>query len=189
MTSPASVSGDARLRLFCALRLPDDVLRELVDWQRRVFDGAPAGVRPVPSENLHVTLAFLGARPAGDAGAVLGALRESASRAAAISLDVAPRHYRETKSAGMVLLRDLGGAATALAAGLHERLEELGVYRPERRPWLPHVTVARFRERPRLDPPRPGLGPFSPSDAALYNSVLRSTGAQYEVLETVALGG
>jgi len=28
-----------------------------------------------------------------------------------------------------------------------------------------------------------------PSDAALYHSVLRPTGAQYEVLERVALGG
>ena len=28
----------------------------------------------------------------------------------------------------------------------------------ERRPWLPHVTVLRFRERPRLDPPLPELG-------------------------------
>jgi hypothetical protein len=30
---------------------------------------------------------------------------------------------------------------------------------------------------------------FSPSEAALYHSVLRPDGAQYEVLEAVALGG
>jgi 2'-5' RNA ligase len=63
------------------------------------------------------------------------------------------------------------------------------VYEREARPWLPHVTVARFRSRPRLDPAPPDLGVVSPSDAALYNSVLRSTGAQYVVLESVALGG
>ena len=188
MTSAASVSGDGRLRLFCALRLPAGVVRRLVEWQHGLGD-LPRGARLVPEGNLHVTLAFLGARPASDAGLVLAALREAASGSGRISLEVAPRHYRETRSVGMVVLRDVGGAATALAADLHGRLERLGVYRPEKRPWLPHVTVVRFRERPRLEPSRPDLGAFSPSDAALYNSVLRSTGAQYEVLETVALEG
>jgi len=70
-----------------------------------------------------------------------------------------------------------------------ERLERLGVYRREQRPWLPHVTVLRFRERPRLQPPLPDLGEFVPSDAAAYHSVLRSSGAQYVVVESFALGG
>ena len=68
-------------------------------------------------------------------------------------------------------------------------LEELGVYRREFRSWLPHVTVARFRKPPRLRPPLPDLGTFSPSEAALYHSVLRPSGTQYDVLESVALGG
>ena len=89
----------------------------------------------------------------------------------------------------MLVLDDEGGRATALADALHGRLERLGVYERERRPWLSHLTVVRFRERPRLAPPLPELGTFGPSDAALYHSVLRSTGAQYEVLETFALGG
>ena len=89
----------------------------------------------------------------------------------------------------MIVLEDVEGAATDLAGDLHGRLERLGVYRREGRPWLPHVTVLRFRRPPRLAPPLPDLGRFGPSDAALYHSVLRSTGAQYEVLETFALGG
>ena len=89
----------------------------------------------------------------------------------------------------MLVLRDEGGAATAVADDLHARLEALGVYRRERRAWLPHLTVVRFRERPRLAPPLPQLGPFSPSDAAVYLSRLRSSGAQYEVVQSFALGG
>jgi len=69
------------------------------------------------------------------------------------------------------------------------RLEKLGVYERERRAWLPHLTVVRFRERLRLDPPLPELGEVVPSDAAAYHSVLRSTGAQYVVVESFALGG
>ena len=82
-----------------------------------------------------------------------------------------------------------GSLALDLARDLHERLRRLGAYEPEQRRWLAHVTVLRFRVAPRLSPPLPELGPFSPSDAALYHSVLRSTGAQYEVLEAFALGG
>jgi 2'-5' RNA ligase len=89
----------------------------------------------------------------------------------------------------MVVFDDEDARATALAEDVHERLERLGVYEREQRPWLPHVTVVRFRERPRLDPPLPDLAPVSPSEAAVYHSVLRPTGAQYEVLEAVALGG
>ena len=61
------------------------------------------------------------------------------------------------------------------------------MYEREGRPWLPHVTVLRFRSRPRLDPPVPDLGQFRPSDAAVYMSALRPTGAQYRVLESVPL--
>jgi len=34
----------------------------------------------------------------------------------------------------------------------------LGVYEPEQRLWLPHLTVVRFRARPRLVPEPPDLG-------------------------------
>ena len=87
----------------------------------------------------------------------------------------------------MVVLRDHGGEATALTVRLHGRLEKLGVYRRETRPWLPHLTVLRFRHRPRLDPPLPGTGTFVPSGAAAYLSRLHPTGARYEVLERVSL--
>jgi 2'-5' RNA ligase len=89
----------------------------------------------------------------------------------------------------MLELVDEVGTAAGAASELFRRLEELGVYRREARAWLPHVTVLRFRERPRLAPPVPDLGVFSPSEAAVYHSVLRPTGAQYEVLDAVRLGG
>jgi 2'-5' RNA ligase len=99
------------------------------------------------------------------------------------------RGYRETRSVGMLVCDDEEGRATALADDLHSRLEALGVYRRENRPWLPHVTVLRFRERPRLRPPLPDLGPVVLSEACVYLSRLRPSGAQYDVLESVALGG
>jgi 2'-5' RNA ligase len=183
MKSTGSVEGRERLRLFCALRLPDPVLDRLEGWQaEHLRDG-----RIVPREHLHATLAFLGSTAASELEAVAGALRDAAEDVGDIVFSA--NRYRETRSVGMVVLEDESGEGNRLAVRLFERLEELGVYEREKRPWLPHVTVLRFRRQPRLDPPVPDLGTFSPSDAAVYHSLLRPSGAQYEVLETVALGG
>jgi 2'-5' RNA ligase len=183
MTPGGSVAGDERLRLFLALRLPDGVLDEIERWQR---DELP-NVRVVPREHLHVTLAFLGQRPGGELEAIVGALREAAAGAGEIRLT--PARYRETRGVGMLVLEDEGGNAATLAGDLQERLERIGVYRREGRPWLPHLTVARWRERPRLRPQTPPGRTFVPSDAAAYLSRLHPGGARYEVLESVALGG
>jgi 2'-5' RNA ligase len=183
MSSAASVSGDERLRLFLALRLPDDVLDEVERWQHEHL----RDVRVVPREHLHVTLAFLGHRPSGELESIVGALREAAAAAGEIRL--APARYRETRSVGMLVLDDEGGRAALFAGDVQERLECLGVYRREGRPWLPHLTVARWRKRPRLQLESPPVGTFVPSDAAAYLSELHPRGARYEVLESVALGG
>jgi RNA 2',3'-cyclic 3'-phosphodiesterase len=183
---PASVHSRDRLRLFCALRLPETTVEALERWQSDVFSGA-AGVRILAREQLHVTLAFLGNRPREEVEPVAAALHAAAATTTAPVLTV--QGYRETRSVGMLVCDDEGGRATALAVDLHERLEELGVYERERRPWLPHITVIRFRARPRLGPPLPDLEPIVTSEAAVYMSVLRPSGAQYEVLQSVAVEG
>jgi 2'-5' RNA ligase len=186
VTSPGSVEGDERLRLFAAFPLPEDARERLAAWQARELAAAPQA-RLVPPENLHVTLAFLGSRAASDVGGIVGVLREAAL-AAERPLLTATR-YRETRSVGMVVLADEGERATRLAETVGEGLERLGVYERERRRWLPHVTVVRFRSQPQARPPAPDLGRVSPSEVALYHSVLRPTGAQHEILQSVPLGG
>jgi RNA 2',3'-cyclic 3'-phosphodiesterase len=187
VSEDASVAGRERLRLFVALVLPRGARECLVDWQEREL-GDVGGIRIVPPDNLHVTIAFLGSRPAEEAGPILAVLRDAAALAQRPVL--APARYRETRSVGMVAFDDAEGRASSLADSLFTGLEKLGVYQRERRTWLPHVTVLRFRDRPpRLAPPLPALGEVSPSEVALYHSLLRPSGAQYEILESVALGG
>jgi 2'-5' RNA ligase len=179
---PASVEGRERLRLFCALRLPDGVLDTLCEWQaRELRDG-----RIVPRSNLHVTLAFLGHRPAAELPGIVDALRESSTAAEPIRL--LPERYRETRSVAMLVLKDLADTASALADDLFGRLERLGVYKREQRRWLPHVTVLRFKRPPRLKPSLPALGEIVPSDAAAYLSRLGRGGAEYFVVESFVLG-
>ena len=182
MNAAGSVGSDDSIRLFCALTLPDNVLDRLVEWQAGLSAGE---YRLVRRENLHITLAFLGSRPTREVQPILAELQATADGTRPIVLR--EHRYRETRSVGMLVFDDEDGAAGELARDLHERLRGLGVYEPERRPWLPHLTIARFRERPRLTPSLPGLGPVVPSGAAVYHSVLRRTGAEYVVLHAVAL--
>jgi 2'-5' RNA ligase len=179
MTPRASVGGDERLRLFLALRLPGEWVDTVAAWQAETFAGSR--VRVVPREHLHLTLVFLGSRPAGETPAIVERLATAATAAAPVRLR--PDRYRETRVAAMLTFEDLGGAGGALA-------DALG--RDEARPWLPHVTVARYRERPKLREEFPAplrTHVLVPSDAAAYLSKLRPSGAEYDVLASFRLGG
>jgi RNA 2',3'-cyclic 3'-phosphodiesterase len=180
VTAGATVEGNDRLRLFLALELPDAVGDELARWSERHL------TRGRRVATFHVTLAFLGRTPRRELDPIVRVLREEAASTAPFELE--PVRYRETRSVGMVVLADPSGRATDLAGRLHARLERLGVYTRERRAWLPHVTVLRFRARPKLEPPVPELGAFGPSGVAAFLSRLHPTGARYEVLESCSLG-
>src|SRR5262249_44488675 len=92
-----TVGGDARLRLFRRLSLPAPAVDSVAAWQHACLSAG----RIVAAENLHVTLAFLGSRPAGDVEEVAGALRDAAAGVPRPVLRV--RGYRETRSVGMLV--------------------------------------------------------------------------------------
>jgi RNA 2',3'-cyclic 3'-phosphodiesterase len=177
------VAGDERIRLFCALQLPDDTVAELVEWQATHLSGG----RIVPPGNLHITLAFLGSRPGDELPAIAGELRAAA--AAATPCELRPLRYRETRSVGMIELDDVSGAATTLAEDVQSRLERLGAYRREARRWLPHVTVVRFRTPEGVRAEVANMCSIHVVRSALYRSLLAPGGARYDALETAALGG
>jgi len=185
MDSGASVSGNERIRLFVAYTLAPDDRERIVAWQSREL--AESRARLVPPEQLHFTIAFLGARPREEIDAIAEVVSTAAAGAEPMRLELSC--YRETKSVGMLVFEDKSGEATRVAEAIQHGLEEIDSYKREARPWLPHVTVLRFRRPPRLQPELPVLGQISPSEASAYHSVLRRDGAQYDVLRSVALGG
>jgi len=185
MDSGASVSGNERIRLFVAYTLAPDDRERIVAWQSREL--AESRARLVPPEQLHFTIAFLGARPREEIDAIAEVVSNAVAGAEPMRLELS--RYRETKSVGMLVFEDKSGEATRVAEAIQHGLEEIDSYKREARPWLPHVTVLRFRRPPRLQPELPVLGQISPSEASAYHSVLRRDGAQYDVLRSVALGG
>ena len=181
--------------MFLALDLPDDAREALAGWRDALL-ASRSDVRPVRSEALHVTLVFLGWQDesAADriAEAAFGALPAGAPpRLAATGVrPVPPRNARLFA----LDLDDEGGRATALQAAMSDALEAGGWYRPEKRPFWPHITLARVKRGERRVPPPPDA-PAPPADAfdagvlTLYRSTLRPQGAIYEPLRRTVAGG
>ena len=180
---PASVAGHERLRLFVGFPVPAPAARELASWAADL--DAPEA-RRVRAEDLHFTIAFLGHRPPQDADRVAGILDECAPQAGRPEFSL--RRYRETPRVGMLVYEERDARGREHASDVQQRLESAGLFVRERRPWLPHVTVLRFRTPPRLRPELPRLDRVAPSETAAYLSLLGSGGAQYEIIHRVQLG-
>jgi 2'-5' RNA ligase len=168
-----------RLRLFVAADLPSAVRAVCARWRDGVV-GERAALRPVADANLHVTLSFLGWREAGVAESVAGALAEVAAPARDLALG----------GARWLPLR----RPRVLALGLDDRAGELGRLRDavaravgdeDRRPFVPHVTVARVRGRERVSPEElapPRAVRFDAAALTLYRSRAGPGGSLYEPL-------
>ncbi|MDQ3741816.1 MAG: RNA 2',3'-cyclic phosphodiesterase [Actinomycetota bacterium] len=171
------------MRLFVALDLPSQPVAALQDF---AATAARDGLRLLPPESLHVTLAFLGEQP--DPDAVADALRAVAPRAVPLGVGepawLPPRRPRVLA----VDLDDPDGACARLAAEVVEALRPF--FTPERRAFRPHVTVARVRKGARVDlelPPVPGAPTFAASALTLYRSLLGPQGARYDALARTPL--
>jgi 2'-5' RNA ligase len=174
-----------------ALDLPEPARTALVEWQHEVFGGYGRSVRLVKPESLHVTLVFLGHHPPAAVEPIREAAFSSLEELAAPSLSCAaleglpPRRPR----LWALDLDDPGGRSSSVQAAVAEPLVAGGWYVPEKRPFWPHVTVARVRARerpPRIEAPPPDCS-FVASEVVLYRSRLSRAGADYEALSRLTL--
>ncbi len=180
-----------RIRLFVALDLPEQVRDCFVRWRSSVLRQSPE-LRAVSSEGLHVTLCFLGGTPAGEVAQIASACEVALAHCTAEELSfeagiwLPPRRPRVLA----VRLADPSGGLSGAHGTISEALAAGGWYRPEKRPFLPHVTVARVPARagshpPEL-PPLPALS-FKAPAVTLYRSRLHPSGARYEPLRSFSL--
>jgi len=180
---------DERVRLFVALELPEAVRRALVGWRDRALAHVP-GLRPLGADSLHVTLCFLGWREAREIEAISEACAELSGRPAPrLALGAARWLPKRRPRVLAVELVDPARSLASTQSALSARLAAGGWYRPEQRPYLAHVTLARVgrgARAPRELPALPALE-FEASEVALFRSRLSRDGARYEQLHRVRL--
>jgi 2'-5' RNA ligase len=193
-----------RARLFVALDLPDPVRAGLVAWQRETLRD-PA-LRAIPAEALHVTLCFLAYQPEKDIERIARVMNGIEPRSVTIRLEEEP--IAAPRSRPRLFAIDApSDEASALQAELSDRLEAKRFYKPEKRPFWSHVTVARVKPekstsserrgrrrgrpmlvaRPPTALPEELRRPFAAPRATLYRSLLHPTGAEYAPLAALDL--
>jgi 2'-5' RNA ligase len=193
-----------RARLFVALDLPERVREGLVAWQREAL-GDPA-LRPIAPQALHVTLCFLAYQPERDIERIAAVVRGVEQRTAELRLAQDPVPVPRNRPRLFAVDAE-GEGAVALQAELSDRLESERFYKPEKRPFWSHVTVARVKPSKRTPSERRGrrrgrpmlvekppkalpaelCEPFGAVRMTLYRSLLRPTGAEYVSLEALKL--
>ncbi|HEX5376116.1 MAG TPA: RNA 2',3'-cyclic phosphodiesterase [Solirubrobacterales bacterium] len=185
-----------RARLFVALDLPEGLQDGIVAWGRREL--ADPALRVVPPESLHITLAFLGYTPEKEIGRLAGIVESLDGPAPSIEL-ADPVAKPSRKRPRLFALPASSPAAVELQAGLERRLVAERLYKPEGRPFWPHVTVARVKSEgkgsrlPRRVEKEPGglprelLHSTSCVRVTLYRSEIQPQGARYAPLAQVEL--
>jgi RNA 2',3'-cyclic 3'-phosphodiesterase len=163
--------------------LPRDRLAGYLDTCRAI---AP-GFRWVAPDSLHLTVRFLGRVEAGPLDSLAAALRSLTVEPFPVSLG-GPGTFGRGSAVRVVWLGLAAGndELSRLAAEVEARSAAVG-FEPEARPYHPHLTLARSRQRrgerlPELPPP-PELPGWMVTGFRLYRSRLGPGGATYSVLE------
>jgi RNA 2',3'-cyclic 3'-phosphodiesterase len=189
VTADASPREKA-IRAFVAFPLPERVRRDVADVIRRLTPSLP-GLRFVREEGVHVTLRFLGWTRAEGIAALEAPLRAAAAACPPFEMAVHGLGLFPERGSPRVLWLGLDLPAAALA--LQRSCETAAVaagFEPETRPFHPHLTLGRWRDRSRRPAlPDVDLGRAPASELVVYRSDLRPSHSVYTPLHVFPLGG
>lgn len=197
------MSRNPTARLFVAVDPPEEVCDTLAAWARSATLSGDRRVRPnvglrvLDPELLHVTLCFLGNRPAAEMDVFARALVACEGQACELSLG-APLWLPERNPRALAVeLHDNDGRLGRMQTQVLAALREVSGWQPgggepgsadptrARQRFRPHVTVARMGRAAgvfeRALPPTPSLS-FIPTELLLYRSWLSPQGASYETI-------
>ncbi len=159
---------------------------------------ASRDLKVVSVEHFHLTLKFLGDTEEGLVPEIVSAMREASSGVAPFTVRVRGTGAFPNLSRPSVLWVGIEGAEplARMAKSLDADLAALG-FQPERRPWSPHVTLARARGGRRMDAVRAllqahetdDLGEARVDEIRLKKSVLQPGGPEYTTVDAVRLEG
>lgn len=192
---PVDDKPEARAkRLFVAVNLSIASTRrvaEAADRLRRAASDRHLKIAWVPPANLHVTLKFLGWTRPEAVAAIRDRLRDGVASRRGFEIEAAGVGAFPGAGSARVIwvgLRDASGALAALARDVETWMVDLGFDR-EARPYSPHITLGRVRDRGGADCAEL-LAPWVPltfgssliREVVLYESITKSHGSEYTAL-------
>ena len=177
------------LRLFVAFEVPGEVRAGLSRAVAPLRERLPKA-RWVPERNQHVTLKFLGSTYPRLVEWVTSTVGEIASAHTVFETRVADLGAFPNQRRARVLwagLDDPDSRAAAIATALDGALAR--EFKPETRPFTPHLTVARFDPQVGLEPDEVAFVSewFAVDHIVLFRSHLRRPAPVYEPVATYGL--
>jgi 2'-5' RNA ligase len=179
------------VRLFVALDIPSAVRENLATLLKSLRAVSPQ-TRWVRPENLHVTLKFMGELPETKLPATRSALAAVHSDQP-VSVDFRGLGFFPNEKRPRVFWAGIEASPNlkTLAADVERVVEKLGIPR-ERRPFSPHLTLARFEPPGLPEKLRSAIqenmarefGSFRTNQYQLIESKLKLSGGEYTTLES-----
>ncbi len=188
------------IRTFIALPLPPDWIESLGGVMRQLAMRVPAGVRWVDPSGMHLTLRFLGNTNTAQVPGLIAGLRRELAGAATPKLALSGLGTFPPQGNPRVIWAGVSGQLdhlTNLQRGAESAVTSLG-WPAEQRPFRPHLTLGRIRNRASEAQRRavldtiagievPGCSIWRPDHVRLYQSVLTPQGPIYSGLGDIAL--
>ena len=175
------------MRLFTGLDMPADVVANLEELLRRLKP--TARIAWIPPANLHITTKFIGEWPEGRFSDLMKALSDVPSRDP-IRVSIRQLGFFPNPNSPRIFWCGVEAPGLERLAGdTDEALGLLGIGR-ENRPYSPHLTLARIKERIDFRPLRDAIarlesqqfGGFEARSFFLYQSVRKPSGSVYTKL-------
>jgi 2'-5' RNA ligase len=142
-----------QIRTFVAIELPDELKLALTRLQDQLKSGKQTSVKWVDPYSIHLTLKFLGDISAGIVGKITAALEGAVQGISPFHLEAKGLGAFPSLKRVQVVWVGVGGEVGRLSQ-LQQRLESslapLG-FAAESRPFTPHLTLARLRDRATQD--------------------------------------
>ena len=191
MVGAALGPDDSVGRLFVAVALSDEVRHGLAAHLNDALEGSIPG-RPVPADNWHITLRFLGETNQRELEMLLHGLASALSIAPfVVGFGALGAFPKPTKATVLWLGVERGGDELATLASTAEDAALRAGFTPEERPFHPHLTLSRIRPQRDVTATVESVGRFPLTqmvdEVAVYRSHLGGGPARYEVVETVGL--
>ncbi len=166
------------MRLFFALWPPARTAHALAQWTHHVAHDT--GGTPTASEQIHLTLAFLGEA---DPGKAFNAAQRVQGSPHALPIDHS--HYWKHNKIVWVGPQTMPAPLAALVSRLHSALKEHG-FALEDRPFAAHITLLRKAKPPKSLPPLPSVE-WPVREMLLVRSRTSPKGSTYEPVERFPL--
>lgn len=137
-----------QIRSFIAIELPPEVKRSLTRFQNSLKAADEKNVKWVEPENMHLTLQFLGNIGADTVDGIIAAIEQASAGTSHFQIEIggfgAFPNMRRVQTIWVGIEGETGKLAR-LQKDIGASLTPLG-FKPEARPFTPHLTLGRVRD-------------------------------------------